>query len=296
LLVTKKQQQQQKEFFACIKDRTMTESRIKEFVQQGGDFDCIYETRTPLMHALHIEEYGMAKLLLQNGANVNAKNDNGDGKYVIHYAQTKEAVELLALYGVANLDAKDSKGHTLLCCALHKSWYDDGGSGMLETAIALLENGTNPSNVVHDERMQTLLHVVVKLALDVREDLGTEYCDDVMKLFFLCLDKGGVDLLAAKDCNEKTAYDYVLDATLTDHHSDRLHIHESLKGAIIKKMFEQQSQELETMRQQHNEKMQEQDNKIQEQNKKIQDLTDLVQQLVVVTQDGVASEKKNNNG
>lgn len=120
---------------------------IKEYLANGADINCVkdcqiehidkengnigYETlygaynlktATPLMIAVNAKEYNLSKFLIENGADVNIKNKEGETALMV---ATKwgdlETTKLLIDKG-ANVNAKDKEGKTALDIAIESPY------------------------------------------------------------------------------------------------------------------------------------------------------------------------------
>ncbi|MHC9538070.1 MAG: ankyrin repeat domain-containing protein [Vulcanimicrobiota bacterium] len=109
---------------------------IKEGESQKGN--------TLLHVAVKKRDDDMIRLLIRKGADVNAKNMNGNT--ALHYAADTGTAMILIKSG-AHIDAKNKRGDTLL----HKSAYN----GMEDMVRVLLLNGAD-SNAVNDKGMTPL--------------------------------------------------------------------------------------------------------------------------------------------
>ena len=96
------------------------------------DIDFQYENDTPLLYAIKNDKYNNVKKLIEHGANIEYKNNNGFSALLIasKYGY-KDIVELLISHNV-DINAKDYRGNTSLVYA-HNS----------EIVSILIENGAN---------------------------------------------------------------------------------------------------------------------------------------------------------
>lgn len=105
------------------------------------------DTDTPLHWALKNGQVYASKLLIDNGADVNAKNN--DGHTPLHYACVFGHVDAakLLIHNEANVNAKDNDGYTPLHCACE--------NGHVDVAKLLIEKGAdvnaknNDGNTAH---------------------------------------------------------------------------------------------------------------------------------------------------
>ena len=194
---------------------------LKRALSAGGDANTLaipddfvaeFNGRTPLMHVVYIpmlqEDYGViyepevrlkaVSLLLQNGADINAQDD--DGKTALHYAVSssrvrselyeQEQVDLLdtLLTKGANPNIKDKNGNTVLAEALQATIGQH--IGIMELG-RLLDAGADP-NLANNESKTPLM-----LACEM--DANFE--------IILALLQAGADA-KAKDSTGKAAIDY----------------------------------------------------------------------------------------
>ena len=97
--------------------------------------------RTALHFAAAAGQTGVAKLLIQNGADVNVRND-GDGSTPLHYAATEGHADIarLLIASGANLEAVDQADQTPLAEACSSSMDD---TAHIEFVKLLLSKGAN---------------------------------------------------------------------------------------------------------------------------------------------------------
>jgi ankyrin repeat protein len=103
---------------------------------------------TPLQDALRWEDNVVVKLLISNGANVDAKDKNG--KRPLHLAKGRYQIEMLLENG-ANINAQDNEG----CSPLHGAAF----LGKLSIVEALVENGADIN--FEDNTGETPVHKVL---------------------------------------------------------------------------------------------------------------------------------------
>lgn len=128
---------------------------------------------SPLFHIPHICE-----LLIQKGANVNAKGE--DGKTPLHYTIEYDNVEFASLLirNKAEVDAKDNSGYTPLHrCAIYNS---------TKIAKVLLENGCK-----YDEKVKYNEYAPLHLA--------AEYCHPEIASLLV---KAGADVSSVDSCGD----------------------------------------------------------------------------------------------
>lgn len=99
-------------------------------LKQGAKIDALYEGKTLLRHAIYDENLEHVKILLKNGANVNAKDETGGrtpiwGVCVALKPNVYDIAEVLLANG-ADINARDDDGDTLLslkgCVENKKLW------------------------------------------------------------------------------------------------------------------------------------------------------------------------------
>ena len=100
------------------------------FLKHGAKIETLYEGKTLLRHAVYDENLEHVKILLKNGANVNAKDETGGrtpiwGVCVALKPIVYDIAEVLLANG-ANINARDDDGDTLLsikgCVEDKKLW------------------------------------------------------------------------------------------------------------------------------------------------------------------------------
>lgn len=104
---------------------------------------------TPLHHAVMYRRIDVARMLLNKGADVDAKNHDGNGP--LHFASSEEMIELL-IGARALVNEKNNDGNT----PLHKAAYN----GLVNVMELLISNGAR-IDVVNKENM-TPLHLAVQ--------------------------------------------------------------------------------------------------------------------------------------
>ena len=108
--------------------------RVKLLIEEGADVNARDEDgSTALIEAARYEHTEIAKLLIENGADVNAKDKDG-WTALMGVAKTGETAKLLIEHG-ADVNAKDNDGMTALKWAAFE--------GECELARLLIENGAN---------------------------------------------------------------------------------------------------------------------------------------------------------
>ena len=114
-------------------------------IENGADVDAKDEDgSTPLHLAALMGRKEIAELLIENGADVNAKAM--DGGTPLHYAATKEIAELLISKG-ADVNAKNEKGEAPLDWANDPNWPNDTA----KTANLLRKHGGKTSEELKAE-------------------------------------------------------------------------------------------------------------------------------------------------
>ncbi|WP_304353657.1 ankyrin repeat domain-containing protein [Brachyspira innocens] len=118
---------------------------------------------TPLLWAVTGENpYEASKLLIENGANVNATNDGGVAPASILAASTPEVVKLLKDNG-ADLDTKFLDYYPPIAIA--------AGAGNLEIVKALVENGVDVNYYPDDINYTAIFHAIDQHNYEVAEYL-----------------------------------------------------------------------------------------------------------------------------
>ena len=118
---------------------------------------------TPLLWAVTGENpYEASKLLIENGANVNATNDGGVAPATILAASTPEVVKLLKDNG-ADLDTKFLDYYPPIAIA--------AGAGNLEIVKALVENGVDVNYYPDDINYTAIFHAIDQHNYEVAEYL-----------------------------------------------------------------------------------------------------------------------------
>lgn len=144
----------------------LVESILEEnpkLVNSAGNFPNLYnDASTPLYYAVMANNKDMVKLLLEKGANVNAKvKDDHFGETSFFAALKSGRVEVLPLLleGGANLNARNSFGETPLYSVMSRRYSFSGEAtkspNAKDMAMILIDNG---ANVKVSEGGETLLH------------------------------------------------------------------------------------------------------------------------------------------
>ena len=129
---------------------------------------------TPLLWAVTGENpYEASKLLIENGANVNATNDGGVAPASILAASTPEVVKLLKDNG-ADLDTKFLDYYPPIAIA--------AGAGNLEIVKALVENGVDVNYYPDDINYTAIFHAIDQHNYEVAEYLFKNGVDLNIKL------------------------------------------------------------------------------------------------------------------
>jgi ankyrin repeat protein len=109
---------------------------VQELLQEGANIEAKDVFGSPLLFcAVMFGRADVVKLLLEKGGNIEAKNNEGDTALseAAYYAKT-DMVKLLLEKG-ANIEAKDDRGHTALLRAV--------SNGKVDAVKLLLENGAD---------------------------------------------------------------------------------------------------------------------------------------------------------
>lgn len=118
---------------------------------------------TPLLWAVTGQNpYEASKLLIENGANVNATNDSGVAPATILAASTPKVVKLLKDNG-ADLDTKFLDYYPPIAIA--------AGAGNLEIVKALVENGADVNYYPNDINYTAIFHAIDQHNYEVAEYL-----------------------------------------------------------------------------------------------------------------------------
>ena len=117
------------------------------------NIDCIYnDGATPLMRASYFNYSDIASLLIENGANIEAKNiRNETALYIASFRGFINVVKILVEKYKADINNPDCDGDTPLSVACYEN--------QVEIISYLLRNGANVN--VHGVRLDTPLHVAV---------------------------------------------------------------------------------------------------------------------------------------
>jgi len=122
---------------------------VKLLISNGADVNAKDSTGyTPLMYAIWSEKTETAKLLINNGADVNAKDSTGYTPLMYAIWSEKTEMAKLLISNGADVNAKDSTGYTPLLLA--------SCSGNLDIANLLIDMGAN-INVRGNDKSSPLL-------------------------------------------------------------------------------------------------------------------------------------------
>ena len=127
---------------------------------------------TALFYCCQLNDYKIAELLLQNGANVNFKDDEGDTPLMHATVQSSiEMVDLLIFYG-ALINEKNSKGTSALM-------YTASNLNFEKTKI-LIDNGANVDDFDNEK---------ITIFMEALEQIGNSKNASDIKILDLILDK-----------------------------------------------------------------------------------------------------------
>ena len=92
---------------------------VKQHLAAGADVNTKFKEMTPLQYASYQGQKEVAELLIINGANINAKKENG--LTALHLAAMKEITEIakLLIENSADVNVKDKRGYTPLHLAAY---------------------------------------------------------------------------------------------------------------------------------------------------------------------------------
>jgi len=110
---------------------------------------------TPFLCAALCQRISTALLLLDSGADIEARHKSADGGTALHIfaaSGNSSMISLLLALG-ANIEARDSRGRTPLLCAA-----GPGGTGRIQAIHLLLDHGAN-TNAVDVNGSRALHHV-----------------------------------------------------------------------------------------------------------------------------------------
>ena len=79
---------------------------------------------TPLLEAAHIGQAGAAKLLVENGANVNDRDRQGSTPLMLAAESARDKVVRVLIDAGADLNAKDNEGKTAVMRAAESTMID----------------------------------------------------------------------------------------------------------------------------------------------------------------------------
>ena len=196
--------------------RKRNPEQIKMALDAGADIDTkAEEYGAPLVFAASNGYTKTAKLLIDNGANVNAKRYYFDlPPLMCATANGHAKTAKLLIDNGANVNAKDNHDYTPLI------WAAIGGN--TKTAKLLIDNGANV-NAKDDERKTPLMHAtmenrpeIVKLLIAAEADVNAKDHERKTPLMF-AMEKGYTEItillikkganVNAKDINGDTAFD-----------------------------------------------------------------------------------------
>ncbi len=108
-------------------------NKIKRLIEEGADVNAKDDNGDlPLHYAVRNDNRDLVELLIEEGADVNTKDK--DGQSPLHWAKSEEIAELLIEEG-ADVNAKDDEGRSPLELAVERNNRD--------TVYLLLKHGIN---------------------------------------------------------------------------------------------------------------------------------------------------------
>ncbi|XP_056006019.1 E3 ubiquitin-protein ligase MIB2-like isoform X2 [Ostrea edulis] len=136
----------QEMFNACAKGNV---SAVNQMIQKKKDLvNSWYKNLTPLMVAGHTGHEDIVRLLLQNGANINAANDDGMTPLLVAIAGKEEGTAILLIKNKADVNVSNKNDRTAVHLAVD--------TGLFPVLKAVLEAGASPNK--QDVEGDTPLH------------------------------------------------------------------------------------------------------------------------------------------
>ena len=175
---------------------------VQEAIKAGADLNARYEEQTALMRDVIHNELKTAKLLIDSGADVDARDKDGNTALMLATRNNRlEGAELL-IGALADINAKNDYGHTALMVAAMRNG--------LEIAKLLINSQADLDLQNKDGNTALMLAIfknrsgMAKLLIDAGADLNIRNKDDMTALMFAELRKNEEIAKLIKEKIEKT--------------------------------------------------------------------------------------------